>query len=432
MRQLTKLFDQLVSARIRVAARKLASFASLSGLSQVLQLVGALIVVRTLSKEDYGFYSLATNLLGALAMFTTTGLSTGLMAVAGPVADNPTRLAAVLSSAARLRLQLLATGSLVGIPVYFWLLLKNGCSFWATLALLIVAIATILFYIRSYVLGAALNLRRFYSVAQKEKVANSAIRILLLASLLGLGLQGSVSYMLVGLLATVVSLRVYLVRASRGLVESGVPADPNAGAALHKHMVVGMPSSLTYLFEGQIAALLLAAFGNVDRVADLGAIARFGLIFIVPLAMLKDVLIPRMATEDDLAKLKRMWIGSSVLAASACVAVLVVFARFSGLLLSLLGPDYTHLQSEMLLFMAFLACAFFFNVVASPINARGWVRHSWIRPVVVLAAQAVALPFLDLSTVSGAILLGWAASLGNIALDMFLLTRGWRGHGALT
>jgi O-antigen/teichoic acid export membrane protein len=413
------------------SAHKLASFLSLSALGQVLQLVGALIVVRTLSKEDYGFYSLANAFLGALAMFTTTGLSTGLMAVAGPVADKPERLGSVLSSAARLRIQLLVFGSLVGVPVYFWLLLRNGCSFAATSVLIAIAVATILVYIRSYVLGAALNLRRFYSVVQKETVANSAIRILLLAAILSVGLQGAVSYMITGLLAAAISLRVYLVRASRGLVDSDQPPDPEVGAALNKHVVVGMPSSLTYLFEGQIAALLLAVFGNVDKIADLGAIARFGLIFVVPLNVLKNLLIPRLATQHNLQQLKKLWISTSLLAVGASAIALALFALFAEPLLTLLGPGYSHLRSEMVLFLAFQACAFVFTVVASPVTARGWVKHSWMRPAVVIIAQCVALPFLDLSTVSGAILLAWAGSLGNVALDMFLLFNGWRGRGSL-
>lgn len=388
-------------------------------------------MVRTLSKEDYGYYSLANNLLGALALFTTTGMAAGVMAVAGPVANDTYRLGSVLSSAARLRLQLLAVGSLFGVPVYFWLLLRNGCTPMAASFLLSVAVVTVLFYIRSFVLGAALNLRRFYSVVQKEKVANSTIRILLLAAVLSLGFQNSVSYMLIGLLATAVSLQVYLVRASQGLVESRVPADADATAALHKHMVVGMPSSLTYLFEGQIAALLLAAFGNVDKVADLGAIARFGLIFVVPLAMLKDLLIPRMATQENLEQLRKIWISSSLLTAAACLSIIVFFFLLAGPLLSLLGPGYSHLKSEMLLYVGFQVFVFFTMVVGSPIISRGWVRHSWIRPAVFLAAQAAAIPFLDLSTVTGAILLMWAGALGNMALDVFLLYRGWGGKGRI-
>jgi len=426
MTQLDNLFK---NASLGAAVRKLASFISLSGLGQLLQLAGALLVVRTLSKEDYGFYSMATNLLGALAMFTTTGLATGLMAVAGPVADNADRLGSVLSSAARLRRQLLVAGSVAGVPVYFWLLLRNGCTLWATVVLIAIAVGSILLYIHSYVLGAALNLRRHYSVVQKEKVANSVIRILLLMAILSVGIEGAVSYMVAGLLATAVSLRIYLVRASRGLVKSGLPPDPQAAASLHRHMVVGMPSSLTYLLEGQIAALLLAIFGNIDKVADLGAIARFGLIFMVPLAMLKDILIPRMATQGDLQQLKKMWVGSSLLTAGACVAILVFFFLFAGPLLSLLGPGYAHLRLEMLMFVGFQVFVFFTMVVGSPIISRGWVKHSWVRPAFFLAAQAIALPFLDLSTVRGAILLSWSGALGNVLLDAFLLYRGWRGKG---
>ena len=42
-------------------SQKLAAFASWSLAGQVVQLIGALIAVRTLTKEDYGYYSLATN-----------------------------------------------------------------------------------------------------------------------------------------------------------------------------------------------------------------------------------------------------------------------------------------------------------------------------------------------------------------------------------
>jgi O-antigen/teichoic acid export membrane protein len=426
MTELVSLFKRVC---LSGAARKFASFASLSGLAQVLQLIGALIVIRTLSKEDYGFYSMATSLLGALAMFTTTGLATGLMAVAGPVADNAYRLGSVLSSAARLRRRLLIAGSLVGVPVYFWLLLRNGCTLWASTLLIAAAVVSILFYIRSYVLRAALNLRRFYPVVQKEKVANSAIRILLLAAILSVGLEGAVSYMVAGLLATAVSLQVYLVRASRGLVEAEAPPDPQATASLSRHMVVGLPSSLTYLFEGQIAALLLAVFGNIDKVADLGAIAKFGLIFVVPVSMLKDVLIPRMATQKNLLQLRRIWIGSSLLTAAACLSILVFFFVLAGPLLSLLGPGYSHLRGEMLLYIGFHVFVFFTMVAGSPIISRGWVRHSWVRPAFFLSAQATAIPFLDLSTVSGAILLMWAGAIGNVILDVCLLYRGWRGQG---
>jgi len=307
--------------------------------------------------------------------------------------------------------------------------LRDGCTLAATSMLIAIAVVTILIYIRSYVLGAALNLRRFYSVVQKEKVANSAIRIFLMAVILSIGLQGAVSYMITGLLAAAISLRVYLIGASRGLVESGLPPDPEARTALNKHMVVGMPSSLTYLFEGQIAALLLAVFGNVDKVADLGAIARFGLIFVVPLAMLKDVLIPRMATQENLSDLKKIWIGSSSITALACLGIMAFFSLLAGPLLSILGPDYSHLRSEMLLFVGFQVFVFFTMVVGSPIISRGWVRHSWVRPAFFLVAQAAAVPFLDLSTVRGAILLSWAGALGNVTLDAFLLYRGWRGKG---
>jgi O-antigen/teichoic acid export membrane protein len=426
------LFGNNTRQRLINVTAKLIHIASLIGLAQLLQLLGSLIVVRTLSKEEYGYYSMANNLLGSLAMFTTTGLSTGLMVLAGPATESVDRLSSILASASRLRCQLLTAGAIFGVPVYFWLLLHNGCSLAATLVLITLIVITILFQIRSYLVGVALSLRGFYSVVQKEKVANSAIRILMLPLVISVGLQNAVSYMIVGLLATVLSVNLYLYRAACGIVKSGSSPDVSASISFRKHMLVGLPACLTYMFEAQISSLLLALFGNVAKVADLGVIARFGLIFVVPLTMLRDFLIPRMATQENLGELKKTWISSCLVAATASILLLVVSAIFCKPLLSLLGREYSHLHNEMLLFLSFYSCAFFFGVVASPVNARGWVKHSWIRPIVVLGAQAATLPNLDLSTVRGAILLGWAASVGNIVLDMFLLFRGWQGRGNLS
>ena len=72
-------------------------------------------------------------------------------------------------------------------------------------------------------------------------------------------------------------------------------------------------------------------------------------------------------------------------------------------LLWLIGPAYHGLEFELVLFLGFQVFAFITTIVSTPIQSRGWVRHSWIRPVMVFGSQAVAACFLDLTSVSGAI-----------------------------
>ncbi len=126
-----------------------------------------------------------------------------------------------------------------------------------------------------------------------------------------------------------------------------------------------------------------------------------------------------------------MWISSSALSAAAGVVILIGGWLLRHPLLLLLGPEYAGLENELVFYLAFQVFSFFVTVAATPIQSKGWVRHSWTRPLFVFGSQASAACFLDLSSVNGAIALMWAGSIGNMILNAFLLFNGWRGRASL-
>jgi hypothetical protein len=138
-----------------------------------------------------------------------------------------------------------------------------------------------------------------------------------------------------------------------------------------------------------------------------------------------------MSEEKNMRRLWKMWISSSLLGAVVGLAALAGGWFFRTELLWLIGPAYSGLEFELVLFLAFTVFSFIVTITATPIQSRGWVRHSWIRPVMVFGSQAVAACFLDLTSVTGAIGLMCAGSLGNAALNTFLLINGWRGRATL-
>ena len=86
----------MVGSTLAALSLKLASACPLNILGRVVQMLAAFLVVRSLAKTDYAWYSLAQNLIGALGMFTVTGISTGLMPIAGEAAGDRERLGVVL------------------------------------------------------------------------------------------------------------------------------------------------------------------------------------------------------------------------------------------------------------------------------------------------------------------------------------------------
>ena len=414
--------------RVRHFLGTVASYASLSILGRVVQMITAFLVVRSLAKTEYAWYSLANNLVGALVIFTVTGIGTGLMPLAGEVAHDPLKLGAVLASARRFRAALLFFGSLVGLPVFIHLLLRSGCPPLSIALLVGAAIVSLMVSISTQMISTPLSLARRYNIPQWENILSSSLRLLCIVFLVFAGFADAVTVMIITVLAPLPAVCGWMLPKAREHAAFGQQADPAATKRLKKHFIVGLPANITHLFEAQVALFIVGWMGNIDKVADLGAICRVALILQIPLAVASGIMLPRMSTEQNLHRLWRMWTGSSLLSVVIGVGIVASGWLLRHELLFLLGPGYSGLEYELVLYLGFQAFSFFATVTTIPIQAKGWVRHSWLRPFAVFGSQALAACVLDLSTVSGAIGLMWAGSIGNMLLDSFLLFNGWRGR----
>ncbi|MDB6004877.1 MAG: hypothetical protein JWR15_1864 [Prosthecobacter sp.] len=422
------LLKGLCMQKVRRTLSMIASYASLSILGRVVQMITAFVVVRSLAKTDYAWYSLANNLVGALVIFTVTGIGTGLMPLAGAVVHDREKLGAVLASARRFRGWLLICGALVGLPVFIHLLLRSGCPPLSIALLVSAAIISLMVSISTQMISTPLSLARRYNVTQWENILSSSLRLLCVALLVFAGCADAVTVMIITVLAPLPAVCGWMLPKAREHVAFGQQADPAATQRLKKHFIVGLPANITHLFEAQVALFIVGWLGNIDKVADLGAICRVALILQIPLSIASGIMLPRMATEQNLQRLRKMWTGSSLLAVVIGVGIVSCGWLLRHQLLFLLGPGYASLENELVLYLGFQAFSFFATVTTIPIQAKGWVRHSWLRPVAVFGSQAIAACLLDLSTVSGAIGLMWAGSVGNMLLDSFLLFNGWRGR----
>ncbi len=417
--------------RLRRMAAVVGSFASLNLLCRLLQMVAAFMIVRTLAKTEYAWYSLASNLIGALGMFTVTGISTGLMPLAGEAVGDRLRMGAVLASASRFRQALLLFGSLAGIPVFAYTLLHSACSPLKTTVLVAAAVVSVVTAIASQMMATPLSLAGRYNVPQWEALMNTLLRLLLVLAVIGAGMADSVWIMVVTVLAPLPTTFWWLLPKARAHADFRQPPDPAVGKRLQKHFLVGLPTSLTYLFEAQIAVFIVGWMGNIDKVADLGAISRVALILQVPLAVASGILLPRMSAEQDPRRLWKMWTGCTLLSVVMGLLIVACGWLLREPLLMLLGNEYAGLEKELVLYLAFQSFSFFVTVSGMPIQSKGWVRHSWLRPVLVFGCQALSALVLDLSTVSGAIGLMWAGSIGNTLMNVFLLVNGWRGRAGI-
>jgi hypothetical protein len=111
-------------------------------------------------------------------------------------------------------------------------------------------------------------------------------------------------------------------------------------------------------------------------------------------------------------------------------AAVGVAAAFPRLILSLLGPQYLHLESELVWMMAASAITLLASAVYLLNTARGWVRGLWLGVPATIAAQIAVALYIDLSTVKGAILLQASAFAAPLLVNVAIGVRGLRALSA--
>lgn len=409
---------------------RLTGLMSMEAIVQIASLLTSLLVIRFLPKQDYAWYSIGNSLQGSLAIFSLTGVGTGLIPLAANT-KTPTELANVISSAFRLRMILSAMGCLVAMPIFCTMLYDLECPWMTGCCLIAMAILSLFAAAKRQMIALPFSLRGMYFFPQLENLLTSVIRTCLTLAVIAAGLANSVSIMFVAICSALLGLSYLQSNVCRVAVTKGKSKN-EVSQKLLRHFWVGLPSSLTYLLESQIVLFLIAILGGSNEVADLNAITRLALIFALPTALINSVLVPRLSRETNLARLGQYWISSIAIAFGIASAICVSVYLLSHQILWFFGPQYAQLSMELIAMAILQGFIFVVNVMQVPVVARGWVRATWARPFFCFGAQAITLFFVDVSTVIGAISLMAAGAIGNTVLNCFLLHQGWQGKGSLT
>ena len=420
------------SGRLRHWVTTLTKFFSWEILNQLLRMVSALIIVRYLTKNEYAWYSLSNSCWGAVSLFSITGAGTGLLTLGGESLKDPQRFGEVLKAASKFRLALLAIGIPVAFPLFGYLLHKNGCQPLQVAVLLLLALVVLLLDVSGQMAAAILSLRRAYNIPQKAESLTMVMRTALLVGILALGFLKPSTILLITATSAALSLWFFLLpKLHLENLPLKTQISPIVRSRFFKLTLNGLPATLTLVFQGQIAMVLLAWFGNSGNVASFGALSRLGMLVSVPMALSTKILIPRLASEPDARHRLHLWMGGLAYAMALAAVLIAASFFFADEMLWLLGGRYNALTGELSLFAGSLALSSISYQIATISMARGWLRHSWVRPIVVILCQIAAISMVDVSTLRGAILLTYASAAGNCLVEILLVVRGFRGVGGI-
>jgi O-antigen/teichoic acid export membrane protein len=385
-------------------ARMLAGYSFVQAVAQGLGFLAGIMVVRTLSKEDYACFMIVNTIGPVMNMLSDNGITNSLSAIGGRFWQDDEQMGGLVKTAMDLRRRLVILSFLAVTPVLIWMLQRNHIPVSTTAWLVPITLAGVFFQLNVGVLNAVVSLRQQIGRIQALVFMGVLPRLALIGLFAALGWLNAPLAVAAGTVA---------LAAQFWLLEQWVKPQISVSAPLSKEFrrdilaIVRRQAPLTVYFclQGQIGIWLISIFGNVRRVAEVGALGRIGMIFAILVSTTSAVIVPRFARCQDPVRLRSLY--ALILLGFAGVILMgtVISWLMPGALLWLLGPQYSQLGD--LVWLAVLAAGT--SALAGVLYGLN-INKGWIPPAAVvipaeIITQLVLCFSFDLSSVRGILLI---------------------------
>jgi len=399
----------------------LLKFASVQLGVQAIGFAAGILVVRNLSKAEYAYYTLCNSMLATVLVLSDGGISSALSSIGGRVWSDRGRLSQLMRTALRLRRVMAAVTLPIVISVLVWLLWRNGAPPGKIAILLVIVVVGCGLELVTRIYAVALRLRSEVRQIQRQALVSAMVKFALIAAaLVWLNVD-------IALLAVVAGFAVqyWMMRKwSRAQLDADAASDPQMRREIVSVVRRQSPHAIYYCLQSQIVIWLISIFGNAERVAEVGALARLAVVFSILSAVTSDLLFPAFARTQDPGMVRRRYL-QIVLAFVVMSGMLIcLVALFPAQVLSVLGARYSGLAREGVLMAVSSVVGAVAGLVWGLNASRAWI----IPPVqfipVILLIQIGLAVFLDLSTVRGVLLFSTVTALSGVVWSIgFALLR---------
>ena len=136
-------------AKIKKWSLRVAEFGMVQIFVQLLTAITGLLLVRTMSKQDYALLAIVNSLLSTGNLISDLGVSIGLRSIGGRVWQDQERFSSLLNTALTLRKRFAVVSMIVFVPLAAWMLWHNGASHLMVLGLSLCIIFSIIPLLKS-------------------------------------------------------------------------------------------------------------------------------------------------------------------------------------------------------------------------------------------------------------------------------------------
>lgn len=360
------------------------------------------LIVQFSAKPDYALYTLVFSFLAVFVNISNVGITPAMSGIGGRVWQDPVALQALLNSAFHLRRRI-GLWLLLPFSAYCaWQFWQAGAGWFATAALVGCVLAAVWAQIQAALYAIVLQLHKAVRPLQRNELTFTTLKVLGIVPLLWF--QAPV-YWLAGWIGVCLVLNLLANQKLAGAYLAGHrDTNPHFLREIEDIARPNAARTVYWALEGQISVLLCALFANTERIADIGALGRLGVLFAIFQAFVVNYSLPEISKAQDRATIAAKS-GKTIGMALLLVAPVLVWAAVHpASLLWILGPNYTGLTGHLLPFLLATCIGQIAAVVYQICTARAWIRMNRLYVPIALPLQAVLIYALDFSDMGNIIL----------------------------
>ncbi|OKH22655.1 polysaccharide biosynthesis protein [Chroogloeocystis siderophila 5.2 s.c.1] len=409
--------------------KTLSKFVSVQLIIQGLGFISGLLIVRTLDKQQYAYFTIANTMQGSMTVLSDSGITAGLSAIGGRVWQNRDQFSQLINTALQLRIYLSIISVVAVTPITLWLLISNGASI---LSAILIVIVIILGLNAQLTIGVLEIVPRLYSQInriQTIELVPSVSRLVLLLCAYFTSLNALIAVFISSL--SLLLKRSVLIKWVTQNIDSEAKTNQD-----YYHEILAVikslsPNTIFYCIQGQITVWLISFFGNTQNIAEVGALSRLAVIFSIINSVIAGIISPSFARCHSVTLLHRKYWQIVGISCFLGFCILVFIAIFPVQILWLLGEQYAHLQNELFLIALSTIFSHVVGVMWSLNCSKAWVSYSWFSIPSTLTTQIALLFLINLSTIEGVIMFGILSNIPSLALNIVLMYKGLASYKAL-
>ncbi|MBL9180149.1 MAG: hypothetical protein JNM65_18955, partial [Verrucomicrobiaceae bacterium] len=157
--------------------KPLAGYTGAQMVVQALNAFSGFLLVRSLDKNHYAWFTITNSLLATISVMSDSGLGSAMMSIGGRVCEDRPVFASLMTLAQRLRLRFMTLAALAVLPAGWWVLAKNNAPWPIILLLLLLVMITAALSVESVVLGTINKLHRRVGFIVRADLGLSASRL---------------------------------------------------------------------------------------------------------------------------------------------------------------------------------------------------------------------------------------------------------------